>query len=204
MKIRRAWEERTLYEAAVELVHDNQTVSAKNLWPLLFRDEEHEIEYKNYWFRHAEEQKLANFPHIWIGQDYLRRPADYARKPFERTNAFCGERGISAREFWQRYTPQDIKQAENTARNVDASDINRGSRSDDGEAVMEAEILENMMQPGERSQQSIDQAWADTHRQRITNNPEIVKWLAGLSEEDQKTAMEALRDPFLEGKLRKK
>jgi hypothetical protein len=203
-EIRRAWEKRTLYEAALELVHDNKIVSAKNLWSSLFRDEEHERKCKNYWFRQAEEEKLAKLPHIWFGQDYLKRPADYARKPFERANPFCGERGISSREFWQRYTPQDIDQAEAAARNADASDINRGSRSGDGEAVVEPEVLENMMQPGEKSQQSIDQAWAAGHRRRAANDPEIKKWVAGLSDEHQKKALEALHDPFSEGKKQRK
>jgi len=46
---------------------------------------------------------------VWIGQPSLERPAGYKRKAHERANPFCGERGISRREFNARYTRTDIK-----------------------------------------------------------------------------------------------
>jgi hypothetical protein len=110
-EIRRAWERRTLYEAALELARDNQPVTADGLCRLVFADEEHEMRYKNHWFRHEEEMRLAGLPHQWLGQDYFARPEGYARQRYERASAFHGERGISLREFWLRYTAHDVKEA---------------------------------------------------------------------------------------------
>src|SRR5207244_1812020 len=58
-EIKRAWERRTLYEAAFELMRDDKSVDTENLLLLLFRDERHEMEYKNYWFRDEQEKRLA-------------------------------------------------------------------------------------------------------------------------------------------------
>jgi len=203
-EIIRAWEKRTLYEAALELIRENTTVNAENLRFLLFRDEQHEMAYKNYWFRQDEEKRLTGLDHIWLGQQYLERPA--GRRLFERTNPFYGERGISLREFWQRYATQEIEAAMYAARNADASDINRGSKSGDDPSGVEPEILENMTQrddklghaEDQKLQQRVDPAWASRHRTQITNNPEVERWLEGLSGEARRTAEQALSDPFFD------
>lgn len=210
-EIKRAWEKRTLYEAALELVREDKKVSGENLRLLLFRVEQHEMEYKNYRFRQEEEKTLAGLDHIWFGQPYRDRPA--ARRLFERTNPFYGERGISRREFRQRYTADDIKEAESAALTADASDINRGSKPDDSQALVETEILKNMARLGHRlepergqnPQQTIDPIWASRHHQQVqAEKPAIEKWLAGLSDEDRKKEAEALSDSFSDNKPKRK
>jgi hypothetical protein len=111
----RAWEIRTLAEAALELVRDGKPVTAGNLWALLHLSERHQMEYRNHWFRHEEEPKLAGSAYVWLGQPHLVRPAGHTHKPFERSYPFCGERGISRAEFFQRYSKKDIREAERAA-----------------------------------------------------------------------------------------
>jgi hypothetical protein len=144
-EIRRVWETTTLHEAALELVRDNQPVTTDNLRRLLFRDEEHEMGYKNHCFRREDEKRLAGLPHVWLGQDHFDRPVGYAARPFERANAFYGERGISRREFRQRYTRRDVKVADAAARAAVAVDVNQGSKPEDSQTVPDPGSLTSMV-----------------------------------------------------------
>lgn len=181
----RDWQLKTLGEAALELVQEGKPVIGENLRRLIFCNQKRQ----DVWKSHEEHLKLKR-----MGIDV-----------FCDEETFCkhAKRGISLREFRQRYNEKEMKQAIDTALKADASDINPDAKLDNGKPAVEPEIVENMMQPGEKSQQFIDQAWAAGHRRQIENNPEIEKWFAGLSAEEQKKASALLRDPFSDGKSRK-
>ena len=175
------WQLETLAEAAFELAKEEKPITGANLSRLLFRNPT----VQDMWKLHQEHLKLRKRGiEIFCDEAEIKGRCNY------------GKRGISLREFRQRYTKNEIKEATTAARKADASDINRGSRSDDGEAVVEREVLEKMMRPGETSQQFIDQAWAAKYRRQIANNLEIKNWLAGLTGKDRETGEQTVSDPF--------
>ena len=189
-QLERDWQIKTLSNAAFELVRDAKPIiTGATLAPLLFRNQQTQ----DVWQSHQEHLELK------------RRGVDV----FCDEKTFCknAKRGISLREFRQRYTKRDIANAKAVALQADASDFNLGSKMDENQATVENEVLENMAsldsklkrQQDERPKQKIDLTWVNQQLQALAaDDLKIKKWLAGLTAEEQKIAEQALSDPFLD------
>jgi len=123
------WEEETLAKAVYELFNQKGNVPAitgRTLAPLLFRNPEEELHYRNYWAR-AEDLIDANrlnrkLYEITLQElQYESRPPGYRRQAHARPNGRFGERGISRAEFFKRYKREDIQNAIRNARCADGT-----------------------------------------------------------------------------------
>jgi hypothetical protein len=107
-QLERDWRTKTLSEAAFELVRDGKPVTGVALAPLVFRNQRTQ----DVWESHQQ--------HLKLKQKGFDVPCD------EKTFCKDAKRGISLREFRQRYSASDIAHSNAHAVRADASDSNHG------------------------------------------------------------------------------
>jgi hypothetical protein len=182
------WQQKTLTEAIFTLLQDRTSITGQTLAPLLFRNPTVE----QVWTLHQQHlQRQLN------GLDVLCDAAE------PRGRCSYGKRGISLREFRNRYTKVEMNKAVIAAKKMDATgSTDRAIPDPDQTAEIEWSEMTHLdtklqRRPEEQPQQHLDTEWVNRHRRALEDSrAEIEIHKASLPPEQRQAVEQAFNDPF--------